>query len=166
MKKDQWGKFTKRIPIKAGNTQIYQSWATQEGLEKWFLRKAEFVTIENKLRHRQAQVEKGDSYKWHWHGYPDSVYEHRKVLEANGNDFFQFSFTADCIVSVNIKSEQGETIVELTQENIPPDNDPNTNLYVGCGEGWTFYLANLKSILEGGIDLRNKNNDISKVINS
>ena len=59
-----------------------------------------------------------------------------------------------------------KTIVELTQDNIPPDDNPATNLHIGCGEGWTFYLANLKSYLEGGIDLRNKNEKIQGVINS
>lgn len=44
--------------------------------------------------------------------------------------------------------------------------DPARNLLVGCGEGWVFYLANLKSILEGGIDLRNKNDAIRNVLNS
>ena len=44
--------------------------------------------------------------------------------------------------------------------------DEKLRLYIGCGEGWTFYLANLKSMLEGGIDLRNKNDKIKGVINS
>lgn len=30
----------------------------------------------------------------------------------------------------------------------------------------TFYLANLKSILEGGVDLRNKNEALKKMLNS
>ena len=70
------------------------------------------------------------------------------------------------MVSVKIVTMEGETIVEITQENIPEDDNPETNLLVGCGEGWTFYLANLKSYLEGGIDLRNKNEKIKGVISS
>lgn len=70
------------------------------------------------------------------------------------------------VVTVRIANESGINVVELTQENIPVDDDSRANYFVGCGEGWTFYLANLKSILEGGLDLRNKNVDIRKVINS
>lgn len=33
-------------------------------------------------------------------------------------------------------------------------------------EGWTFYLTNLKSILEGGFNLRNKNNKLGDVVNT
>ena len=59
---------------------------------------------------------------------------------------------------------KGETVVELTQSRIPEDE--NRGIYVDCSYGWTFYLANLKSVLEGGIDLRNKNVDIQNVVNS
>ena len=56
--------------------------------------------------------------------------------------------------------------MELTQEKIPLDEESKVNYHLGCMEGWTFYLANLKSILEGGIDLRNKNVNLTKVINA
>jgi hypothetical protein len=37
---------------------------------------------------------------------------------------------------------------------------------MGCLGGWTFYLANLKSYLEGGVDLRNKNLALNNMVNS
>ena len=55
---------------------------------------------------------------------------------------------------------------ESKQYNIPTDETGKTDYHIGCREGWVFYLANLKSIQEGGIDLRNKNPGIKKVINS
>lgn len=70
------------------------------------------------------------------------------------------------VVAVKILNEEGAVVVQLEQENIPADDNSKTNYFVGCGEGWTFYLANLKSILEGGIDLRNKNENIKRVVNS
>ena len=78
----------------------------------------------------------------------------------------QFSFAATCTVTVTIKKELGETIVELTQENIPLDESSKVKYHLGCMEGWTFFLANLKSILEGGIDLRNKNVKLSQLVNA
>ncbi len=38
--------------------------------------------------------------------------------------------------------------------------------FIECGKGWTFYMTNLKSILEGGIDLRNKIESVKNVINA
>lgn len=96
--------------------------------------------------------------------------EFGEIVEVNGTDLIKFTFggasAANMTVSVTIKNEEGEKIVELTQENIPEDEDGKTKYHLGCMEGWTFYLANLKSILEGGIDLRNKNEKLQKVINS
>ncbi|MCB0491067.1 MAG: SRPBCC domain-containing protein [Cyclobacteriaceae bacterium] len=166
MNNSSWSVFTKRIPVKASVEQIYRAWATQEGLEQWFLRSAIFTSSDKKSRERTAFIQKGDTFTWHWHGYPDTVFEKREVIDANGKDQIQFTFSGDCLVTVTALPIGDITICELTQENIPSDNNPSTNLYIGCGEGWTFYLANLKSILEGGVDLRNKDNTITKVINS
>ena len=163
---NDWTKFTKRIPIKAKLSQVYKAWSTQQELENWFLRKAEFTRPDNSLKAKNEEIEKGDKYLWLWHGFPDNVFETKQILAATGKDFIQFGFTAECIVSVKLYTLEEETIVELTQENIPPDDNPATNLHIGCGEGWTFYLANLKSYLEGGIDLRNKNEKIQGVISS
>ena len=163
---NNWSKFTKRIPVAAAPATVYKAWTTQDELEKWFLRKAEFVKPDGTMRNRNEAIEKGDRYDWKWHGYADSTFEKNEIVEANGQDFLQFIFSGNCLVSVKTFTIEGETIVEITQENIPADANPETNLLVGCGEGWTFYLADLKSYLEGGIDLRNKNEKIKGVISS
>jgi hypothetical protein len=111
-------------------------------------------------------VEIGDSYKWRWFGYSDVVTEEEKILAANGWDQLQFGFSGGCIVTVSIKQEEGETICELQQDMPMEDESEQQHFYIECGKGWTFYMSNLKSILEGGIDLRNKNADLEKVINA
>lgn len=143
---------------------IYEAWAVPSRIESWFLRSAEYVGFDGKSKGRDRGVEAGDGYLWRWHGYLDDVSETGQVVEANGSDTFAFTFTQDCLVTVMIKEEKGETVVELVQSSIP--EDPNRNIYVDCSYGWTFYLANLKSVLEGGIDLRNKNVDIQNAVNS
>jgi hypothetical protein len=65
---------------------------------------------------------------------------------------------------VFLKEEEGEKIVELLQENIPSDEAGRHMWHVGCKTGWTFYLANMKSLFEGGIDLRNRNVKLQHVI--
>lgn len=163
---NKWSSFTLRVAIKAEPQQVFDAWATQAGLERWFLRKAEFKTPDGSVRERNAHVQKGDVYEWLWFGYDDNTVERREVIEANGKNLFRFIFSGDCIVTVVIKHEHGATLVELKQENIPLDEDPKMNLCLGCSNGWTFYMANLKSILEGGIDLRNKDERIQSVINA
>ena len=161
-----WSKFSLRVTINAGTQEIYDSWATQENLEKWFLRKAEFKKSDGSVRDRNSRAEEDDSYTWLWHGWPDDVVENGKILEANGKDRIKFLFTDESTVTVTTKVEEGIGIVELLQENIKDDEKSKVNIHLGCSTGWTFYLANLKSLLEGGIDLRNKDIKIKSVINS
>lgn len=161
-----WKQFTRRIPIKAPAKAIYAAWTTQQGLESWFLRLAEFTKPDGTARPKTSPVEKGDKYKWLWFGYDDSAVELKEILAANGWDQLQFSFSGDCIVTVSIKQEQGETICELVQDMPQEDETDQQHFFIECGKGWGFYMANLKSVLEGGLDLRNKNVKLKEVINS
>lgn len=163
---EKWSSFTLRIPIKANVQTIYEHWATRDGLESWFLRKAEFTRPDGIVRHKGSAAKQGDRYEWLWHGYGDDVVEKREVLEANGKDLFQFTFSGGCTVTISIFKELNSTIVELKQENIPLDEEPANNLCLNCSNGWVFYMTNLKSILEGGLDLRNKDVSIKSVVNA
>lgn len=135
---------------------LYESWTTTEGLEKWFLRQADFFTVLGRKREAEEFILKEDTYEWYWHGFGDEAVEKGEILEANGTDTVKFTFSGGSIVTVTMYSRNGVSIIELLQENIPIENDPSKNLYVQCQLGWTFYLTNLKSVIEGGLDLRNK----------
>lgn len=162
----EWRQFTKRISIKASPKAIYDAWTTQQGLESWFLKLAQFTRVDGAMRSKNSSIENGDRYKWLWFGYDDTTVEEKEILSVNGWDQIQFLFSGNCIVSVSIKQEDGETICELTQQ-MPMDSvEEQQHFYIDCGTGWTFYLSNLKSILEGGIDLRNKNVNIKNMVNA
>ncbi len=161
-----WSKFRKRITINAEPQAIYNAFASQMGLERWFLRKAQFLTTDGRVRKNDELIQAGDKYIWLWHGYGDEVTEKREIIEANNRNYLVFAFTGGCKVSVRIQKAAGENLLELIQENIEFEENPYQNLFVSCGEGWTFYLTNLKSYLEGGIDLRNTNVSIQNVINA
>jgi uncharacterized protein YndB with AHSA1/START domain len=160
MAENQWTKFTVTADINTNVRRIYEAWTTPAGLESWFLRKAEFYTIAGRLREPNECISKEDTYEWYWHGFDDDTVEKGQILEVNSIDFLKFTFSGGSIVTVSITGKNGLTILELTQQNIPEESDPLKNLFVQCQTGWTFYLANLKSIIEGGIDLRNKRFDI------
>ncbi|MDO9373459.1 MAG: SRPBCC domain-containing protein [Ferruginibacter sp.] len=165
-----WGTFSKRINIQAPVENIYEMWATSAGIEKWFLRRCEITNERGVPKHPEKPFMIGDHYLWRWHGWPDEVKEEGTILEANGHDKIKFTFgqigAENMVCSVTIYTEGEETICEISQENIPDDEKGKTYYHIGCMTGWSFYLANLKSILEGGIDLRNKNEQLKNVINS
>ncbi len=163
---DLWNHFKLRINVNASIGEVYKAWTTQAGLESWFLRKALFAGSDGKNREPNTPVAEGDSYTWYWHGYPDSVLEKGKVLKANGKDHFVFTFSMNCPVTISIYQEAGETMVELVESELPTDLETIRKHFVGDSGGWVFYLANLKSVLEGGLDLRNKKLELTNVINS
>ena len=161
-----WKQFTKRITIHADPQRIFNAWTTQEGLESWFLRSAKFTTRTGQQRPGTEAVQEGDRYSWLWFGYDDAVEEKGTILFSNGTDELNFTFSGECLVAVTIKQESGETICELQQTMPMDDEGEQRYFFIECGKGWTFYMTNLKSTLEGGIDLRNKNAKIPSVINA
>jgi uncharacterized protein YndB with AHSA1/START domain len=161
-----WTRFTVRIPVQAPAEKLYWCWATREGMEYWFLRQSEYKTVDGSIRPFDQLVQKGDTYTWRWHGWPDDTVETGAVLDCNGLDFFKFSFGKAGNCTVHIKEEKTQRIVELIQDQIPADEQGRHYWHLGCKTGWTFYFANLKSMLEGGIDLRNRDEQLKNVINS
>ncbi|GGH05241.1 SRPBCC family protein [Mucilaginibacter phyllosphaerae] len=160
MDQTRWSKFKLCGDYNVDLRSLYLAWTTPAGLEKWFLRKADFFTVPQRLREAGEQILKEDTYSWYWHGYDNSMVQTGSILEANGHDFVKFTFSGGSMVSVNFSTRNGLTIIELEQTNIPPEDDPEKNLLVQCQVGWVFYLANLKSVFEGGKDLRNKRVDL------
>ena len=166
MTQHDWSRFTRRISIKAPKLVVYRHWTIPANLESWFLRDALFRVSNGDLRNKNSQIYAGDSYEWLLHGYADTVVEKGKVIEANGVDRIKFSFTGGAVVTVDLTNGDDQTLITLTQEDIPTDDYGKAHYNLECQVGWTFYLTNLKSILEGGIDLRNKNVTVKDVVNS
>ena len=164
MEESQWSKFKLRVNLNASVEKAYRCWATPAGLEEWFLRDASFKDAAGNAKDKNALLQEGDTYQWLWYGYPDSVMEKGTVLKANGKDEFVFTFSLGCPVTISIYKEAGETIVQLVESDLPTDQGTMLQHFVGDSKGWIFYLANLKSILEGGLDLRNKKEELVDVI--
>jgi len=167
MSQIDWSKFSQKIYISAPIEKVYAAWTTRAGLESWFLRKAEFTMPDGMVRADNSPVQKDDTYAWLWHGHPDTTTEYGVVNEANGKDRFQFVFGKAGVVTVSLKQvENNLTEMILTQDNIPTDEQSKYDYHVGCSTGWSFYEGNIKSVLEGGLDLRNKDPKLTNVINS
>lgn len=163
--KNNWSEFKLRVNINAPVQQVYDAWTSSRKLTGWFLRKAMFTSA-GKARGMDQPIAEGDEYEWYWFGYPDSVTEKGKILAANGRDKLVFTFSLGCPVTISIYTQCDETIVELVESNLPTDEETLRKHYLGDSKGWIFYLANLKSVLEGGLDLRNKKEELTNVITS
>lgn len=161
MEELDWTKFTRRVYIKKDLPSVYTKISSRKGIEEWFLKEAKFYTdgIEKDI---DTPLSIGDSYLFSWYG-TDFTSE-GKILSIQENESFGFTFLG-CRVDITLRNEEDEVLVELTQSEIATDDQSKMHYYVECTRGWTTYLLNLKSILEGGIDLRNKNPNFVRVIN-
>jgi len=164
MKNFDWTSFTKTIAIKAPLADIYNSWTKARELEKWFLKEVIFTDDAGTLIGPEVNVTAGSAYNWFWYLYKDPM--PGMIKQANGKDFIQFSFEGECLIDVNLTEKAGYTIVELRHFNIPTDDHAKQFIRLGCASGWAFYLVNLKSVYEGGIDLRNKDEHLQPMINN
>lgn len=165
MENFDWTRFTVRIPVNAAKQALYDAWTIPSEIEKWFLSNASFQDLNEEPIDKHATVQKGFSYAWQWYGY--DITEYGTVTEANNDNFLAFTFAGECVVEVRlIENENDGIIVTLTQHSIPVDDKSKRDYRLGCHSGWSFFLVNLKSVYEGGLDLRNKNDDLKGMINS
>ncbi len=159
-----WSSFTKKIAIDSTILDLYSAWTIPQEIEKWFLSKAYFERPNGEAVKRNERIKQNDIYQWSWFLF--DITEKGKIIEANGLDLLKFTFAGDCIVEIKLTQNTDNVIVELTQSNIPTDNQSKRGIRIGCDSGWSFFLVNLKSIYEGGIDLRNKNEDFKGMANN
>ena len=164
MESFDWTSFTKKIAIQANVSDLYDAWTIPEKLETWFLRKAEYERENKDLVDRNANIAANDAYKWSWFLY-DPI-ETGRVLIANGTDHLQFTFAGECVVDVKLIPFGKDVVVQLTQSNIPTDDSSKRGIRLGCESGWSFFMLNLKSVCEGGLDLRNKNPELQGMVNA
>lgn len=164
MKDFDWTHFSKRIYINADIDVVYDAWTQTKEIEKWFLAKAEFYSKNGEKLPPHENVKSDSKYRWKWFAQNHS--EEGYIIRTNENNHIEFTFAGNCKVQIRLQQEKKQTLVELTQTEIPLDDSSKQNIRLGCAFGWTFYLLNLKSVLEGGLDLRNKNSELVGVVNN
>lgn len=164
MENFDWTSFTKKIAVRAELSDIYNAWTKAEELEKWFLEKVSFFDGNQEPLSKGKNAEKDNMYEWLWYLYDDSM--KGKIVSANGKDQLQFTFEGNCLIDINLSEKEDYTIVELRHHNIPTDDYSKQYIRLGCSNGWHFYLTNLKSVYEGGLDLRNKDTNLNPMINN
>jgi uncharacterized protein YndB with AHSA1/START domain len=153
--------FVKKIYINSSLDKLYWCWATAEGISSWFLKDAVYQKKDGLQREADSFIEKGDRYTWRWYNWDGE--ETGEILKANGRDLIEFTFANHCRVIIRLQQEREDVLLSLEQTNIPTDEESKMNYHVGCSNGWSFWLANLKAYLEHGILLNETKNDLRKV---
>lgn len=145
-----WTNFTKKIKIDTTLENAYNHWVSPELLCIWFLKDVELLDSDNNHKLPTDQVAKDDTYIWKWHNYDGE--EKGTILDVKPQKQLVFSFANEANkVKVSFKEIDNQVQVELNQYNIATDEKTKYDIFYGCSNGWTFWLANLKAYLEHGI---------------
>jgi uncharacterized protein YndB with AHSA1/START domain len=136
--KYDWSEFTLKAAYNASPAKLFKLWTKENELCKWFL-----VSAKMELR-------KGGEYEWEW---MMGAREKGKVLAVKKNSLFRFTF-AGGICEVKFRRAGKGCLVILRQYDIPIDEKHKVGTHLSCSIGWTFFLTNLKSYIETGVDLR------------
>lgn len=146
-----WNKFSHGIYLNAPVEKIFVFIATASGIAKWFIGKAKYYYKNSNIRLGNEFACKGDSFLWNWLN--KDLELKGMITESIENKIFQFTFSPLYLVSINLHSEGNKTRLTLTHEYQDSSVRDDFN-YINCCTCWVFFLTNLKSVVEYGIDLR------------
>ena len=147
-----WSRFKRSIFIDVTPDKVFDAWVIPEQIETWFLKRADFTQADGSARPKDAYIAAGDSYSWNWWNYEETE-ENAVTLVDRESRHLEFKFAGDCTVIVHVEERAGDTFLRLEQKNIPLDEQSQREIHMGCGQGWAFWMVNLKSWLEHGIVL-------------
>ncbi len=155
--------FTHAIYINAACEKVFSYIATSSGISKWFMGNASYYYGNSSIRLGEAVAEKGDSYLWKW---KNKEHELKGIVTASEKDkCFQFTFSPLYIVTIKLSTNiSGKTLLTLSQKYQESAVKDDFN-YINCCACWVFFLTNLKSVIEHGIDLRETNEDDGILVN-
>jgi len=161
MNEDKVRRIRQRIHIEAPMEAVYTAWTTSKGLMGWFPTEVVLMDAGGDELPSDRRGRPGDRYHFAWRG---GVTEDGQFVEANGADRVRMTFGEGIEVTVRLENAGDSTMMELLQENSRSPEE-NLDLMLGYGPGWAFYITNLKSILEGGKDLRDLTHDTGELLN-
>ena len=149
-----WTSFCLHMYYRVEPALVYRAWATAEGLTSFFIRSATMVAPDGKNRGATELVAADDRYTWEWHH--DYTLE-GKILKADSRRQLCFTFGPQMEVAVSFYPVTDGTLLKLEQTGIPDSSElDKAHGHLNCRSCWTFFITNLKSVLEYGFDLREK----------
>ena len=151
--------FTLKIWVRADAATLRRAWTRPEEVVRWFVSKCTYFAADGA---EVGQAVAGGTYRWEW---MESTTDQSKVIAVDETTL-RFGWYKDKgELEVRFTQAGDETLMELTQSMSGGTEEERIDAQVDCKLGWTFFLANLKSIYEGGLDLRETDPERVPVVN-
>lgn len=154
--------FHHSIYLKCTAEEAYRFAASADGLCKWFMGSAVYSDTNGNNKAKNETAQSGDTFSWQW--LKKDLKIDGKVIDAVKNEKFSFTFGNSFIVTISIKQLKGRILFTLHQA-YNKDAEQNDFAHINCCVCWTFFMTNLKSVVEHGNDLRETLEDDESLLN-
>lgn len=142
--------------------EVYKYIGTTSGFTRWFIGEAAYESTEGEHRKFDEYVHKGDEFELKW--LQKDLFVTGRVLKAELNSEFKFTFGESFTVTITVKEDKGRTLFTLHQE-YSEGSAENNFAHINCCVCWAFFITNLKCVAEHGIDLRETEVDSEELVN-
>jgi uncharacterized protein YndB with AHSA1/START domain len=150
------------IHVNAPLKSVYAAVSTAEGLRGWMPMEAVLTDTDGNELPPGRAASVGDRFRFAWHiGHS----EEGEFLEAEDDGRVRYSFGEATEVTVTLEETDDGTVLVTLEQDHDRGDDMNLKMMLGYGPGWAFYITNLKSVLEGGLDLRDFSHETEHMIN-
>lgn len=156
---DQLAPFTLKIWVRADAASLQRAWTNPSEIVRWFVKKCAYFGSDGS---ETEEAVAGGTYRWEW---IEGTTEQSNVIAVDTGDIRFGWFKDKGEVKVSFTAAGDETLVELTQTMHEGTEAERLDAQVDCRLGWTFFLVNLKSVCEGGLDLRETDPERAPVVN-
>jgi len=147
-----WTTFDLYVAIDAEPSTIMSSWSTINGMESFFVQMMRITGPDSVELEPDTEARPGDRFVWRWHNGRRLVGEY---LQAKTKNEVQFTF-GDSKVSVVALPYKTGSLLRLRQYDIPDTQEARMHIYGNCRAAWVYFLTVLKTLLEHGVDGRDK----------
>ncbi len=176
-----WLRDTQRIHLAVAPAVAWPLLSTTAGLERWFVRRATASRADGTACAPDEPLPPGGRLVLAWPGLAQAASPAPTAgpTETNAIESHEPAATRDAAARLRIGWYEDRGSVEfrlepraggatlVLEQRMRPTRDFALveSAHVGCGKGWAFYLANLKAVVEHGVDLRDPRPDHAALVN-
>ncbi len=147
-----WTQFRLHVAMDVQPDRVLESWTTAAGMESFFVEMMQVTSPGAALREGDESAQGGDHFIWRWDSGNCIVGEYLTVV-PNSEAVFTFG---ESKVRIKVIPYLSGTLLELHQFDIPDTPADRMHIHANCRGAWVYFLTVLKTLLEHGVDGRDK----------
>ena len=157
-----WGQFDVHVFIAAKPVDVIDRWLTIDGMESFFVKMMRITTPDGVERAVDESARPNDHFIWRWH---NGRTVSGLFLQPSRDNEARFTF-GESEVSVRTARFKDGTLLRLRQENIPDTETDRMHVHVNCRASWVYFLTVLKTLMETGVDCRDKTRETGAIFST